>query len=1307
MSDIEAKVKASGRKMGQAMAPKLGKADSQIRAYYANLEKLQKDFNKVLATSNKRTIRLIHADDKRAAALKLRTQKALGASMASMLSKQSQAIIMNNARNARIVASQDKANAKAKFAASSEGIFRAAGIKSPHARLREIKALKLAQKDLNRELGRGSITRLQYNTILKDTHKRMNLLERGDVRARGALHRLIARTASLTFELTGAVFGLVTMGAALASPALLGIGFLKKLEDTKLGISGILLAMGSINHEMLTFEQASEAANEQVNMLAQDAIKLAGTLQDFTKSFQAVLAPGLAAGMSLSEIRKVSVAGTVAVKTIGLDARQIVQEIRDLVAGGIQAASSTLATSLGLTDRDIKAAKLSSEGLFKFLMKRLDGFRRAGLERDKTLAGKMEQTWEVFIRGMAQVSEPVFDNLKGLFDDILSRIADIDENIGTVTFKPEFIDGVKLWVNAINTGLTALKELVKLMWDFKKVMFVLIGAKIAKTLFGSMHKAAVMYHGILKGILVTELAVEAVRARASLSTGRLGPTVQRASKVKRGVAAIDAASMLGTFSMANLKKLVVAAGKLVIRVVGKLGLWGLAIWGIYEAGSAIWDAMAPVKKVRAAVQKTTEELKTEAAKAAEAKATGLSDTIAALQKLRFETIDRQKKSGQGVNTSNLDQGIAELISKQKLAETEAGKLAEANLTLSERIKRSGAAATAAKKSIAALGGEFAGAAKKVELEIQALVDLQNLQNKQLILEKKLKDGKLGAEAILRAQKEVTENKSTVNSLKMQLDLQQKIAAANLRVAISKKGSREKAQAVGELSKLKQLVPLLGRQSEIEKQLQGLAKEKDPNAAVLERKRTLKGLQQTNQERINFVKALDPAREAQNKFNAKLTQATKISDRYIISLRGKAAAQAAEISGGKTGLEAAETDALKEYGKAIADVLDKYTELRLNAKADISIIDQQEIDEVTRMSAAFVKAGVSLKEFYEIKGVQEQAEGLRKIVNISEDYYRATKDNITIRELEFSLIGKSGIEVALIRKKIVAEEKVAKIHKKFAEERSKLVLSNSQNVLFTLDAEKVAVDAITEAYKLSAASMQEDYDKRNLWMTGQTEVFNSYVSAAENSAEQAKGFYSSVFSSLESDMAAAFKSGELNFESFTKTILDGLLKIAMQKIIAGVVTSVVGGSVNSSGVEGVTAGSQQDVMLTEQNAGFAKGGLFDPSGVVAFAKGGVVSSPTTFPFAKGTGLMGEAGPEAIMPLSRTTSGDLGVKVSGGQGGGTVNSVKVEVNINSEGSSDTNVSGDEVDAKALGDSVGQLVQGELVKQMRPGGLLNRGR
>ncbi|WIV49524.1 phage tail tape measure protein [Marivivens sp. LCG002] len=62
--------------------------------------------------------------------------------------------------------------------------------------------------------------------------------------------------------------------------------------------------------------------------------------------------------------------------------------------------------------------------------------------------------------------------------------------------------------------------------------------------------------------------------------------------------------------------------------------------------------------------------------------------------------------------------------------------------------------------------------------------------------------------------------------------------------------------------------------------------------------------------------------------------------------------------------------------------------------------------------------------------------------------------------------------------------------------------------------------------------------------------------------------------------------------------------------------------------------------------FAKGGSFSQGRVMPFAKGGVVSSPVSFPLRGATGLMGEAGPEAIMPLRRGPDGSLGVAAQTG-------------------------------------------------------------
>lgn len=62
--------------------------------------------------------------------------------------------------------------------------------------------------------------------------------------------------------------------------------------------------------------------------------------------------------------------------------------------------------------------------------------------------------------------------------------------------------------------------------------------------------------------------------------------------------------------------------------------------------------------------------------------------------------------------------------------------------------------------------------------------------------------------------------------------------------------------------------------------------------------------------------------------------------------------------------------------------------------------------------------------------------------------------------------------------------------------------------------------------------------------------------------------------------------------------------------------------------------------------YANGAAFSQGRVMPFATGGIVTGPVTFPLRGGTGLMGEAGPEAILPLTRDANGKLGVRAAGG-------------------------------------------------------------
>ena len=186
-------------------------------------------------------------------------------------------------------------------------------------------------------------------------------------------------------------------------------------------------------------------------------------------------------------------------------------------------------------------------------------------------------------------------------------------------------------------------------------------------------------------------------------------------------------------------------------------------------------------------------------------------------------------------------------------------------------------------------------------------------------------------------------------------------------------------------------------------------------------------------------------------------------------------------------------------------------------------------------------------------------------------------------------------------------------------------------------------------------------------------FKGVISGSMSAREALAGFFQSVADQF-LDMAA-----QIIAKWIQMTILNSILKL----FPGGSTPLGFGGASDPLGAGGAFWNAN------------ANGNAFGANGIVPFAKGGIVNSPTLFPFAKGIGLMGEAGPEAIMPLQRGANGKLGVLATGS--GGDIN---VVVNVDASGSS---VEGNEQEGQQLGRVIAAAIQQEMIKQKRPGGLL----
>ena len=165
-------------------------------------------------------------------------------------------------------------------------------------------------------------------------------------------------------------------------------------------------------------------------------------------------------------------------------------------------------------------------------------------------------------------------------------------------------------------------------------------------------------------------------------------------------------------------------------------------------------------------------------------------------------------------------------------------------------------------------------------------------------------------------------------------------------------------------------------------------------------------------------------------------------------------------------------------------------------------------------------------------------------------------------------------------------------------------------------------------------------------------------------EKTNGLFESIKSTVATGLANAIEGLIDGTKSLSESLSGVLRQIASLFLQAG--TSSLVGSIFPS----------------------ANGNVFAQNGIVPYAKGGYIGRPTM-------ALMGEAGPEAVLPLRRGANGKLGVESSSGGVGNVV------VNVDASGS---NAQGDQPTAKALGSAIGAAVQAELVKQKRPGGLLS---
>ncbi len=167
-------------------------------------------------------------------------------------------------------------------------------------------------------------------------------------------------------------------------------------------------------------------------------------------------------------------------------------------------------------------------------------------------------------------------------------------------------------------------------------------------------------------------------------------------------------------------------------------------------------------------------------------------------------------------------------------------------------------------------------------------------------------------------------------------------------------------------------------------------------------------------------------------------------------------------------------------------------------------------------------------------------------------------------------------------------------------------------------------------------LDSQLDTLETGMSGAADVaaaFNSEMARVRNSFERTGRDVATLERGMSTGLRRAIKGAVVDGDSLSsslRSLASTMINTAFNAAVRPVTDHI--GGVLAKGVGNLVGGLFK----------FEQGGSFAQGRVMPFANGGVVNGPVTFPMRRGTGLMGEAGPEAIMPLARGPDGKLGVR-----------------------------------------------------------------
>lgn len=375
-------------------------------------------------------------------------------------------------------------------------------------------------------------------------------------------------------------------------------------------------------------------------------------------------------------------------------------------------------------------------------------------------------------------------------------------------------------------------------------------------------------------------------------------------------------------------------------------------------------------------------------------------------------------------------------------------------------------------------------------------------------------------------------------------------------------------------------------------------------------------------------------------------------------------------------------AAQANAKKTADDAKKAAEKAAADRAKTEIDKQNELIRLWDQYNGLTQTAKDQVEEYQAiaEGAGESEINLLKLRQKYENDLQAIRDNPKLNEELRQQLENRRAEVYAVEQLVEGERALAEINKSYRDQQAE-----NKKTVYGLVGRNDQGETKDDQVKRNKALLKEAADNGQI-TAEELQKGNWELDKMAAGLEVLDGIASQAFGQMSDAIIDYAQTGKMNFRSLAADFTAMVAKMIIQALML----KAVNAALQSSGIP---------ISIKSAN-----GNVFGPGAGgarhIPFANGGVFASPITFPMAGGrTGLMGEAGPEAVMPLTRI-GGKLGVKAVGVGGANqtqVINNVSVTVN-----GGNTNDQTGQVVADAV---IRAIAKDQIYQETRHGGILSR--